>query len=135
MGITGRYSFTGIQRAASVGINALLATTGWGAWLLASPFRIVLDTVEGLAVNWLTNRGLIIFNVGDVLVNGVVNEEKLSATLDSAFDQMKVGRDKITPAQGAKIDAETDAAFDQFADVNATAGTDNSLPDLPGQAF
>jgi hypothetical protein len=128
MGLAGRYDFPGIKKAASAGINTLLAATSWGAWLLASPFRPALNILEGLAVTWLTNRGLIVFNVGAVLVNGKVNQVKLDNALDSAFDKLKVGRDKITPAEGAKIDADTDAAFDQFADVPVNDG----VLDIPG---
>lgn len=132
MGITGRYDFQGIQKAARFAIDAALATTGWGAAIIASPFKPVFDYIEGLAVNWLTNRGLIVIDVGAVLIDGKINQTKLDNALDSAFEKMKVGRDKITPAEGAKIDAETDAAFDQFADVNAT---NDGVSNLPGPAL
>lgn len=83
--------------------------------------------LEGLLINYLTNRGLIVIDVAAVLINGKIDEARLTSALNSAFEKLKVGHDKITPAEGAKIDAETDAAFDEFADVNAT----NSLRELP----
>lgn len=117
MGLTGRYDFKGIQKAMERLIDALLAGTAWGAWLVASPFKPAVDALEGLIINWLANRGLIVIDVGLVLIDGKVSQGKLDAALDSAFEKLKVGRDKITPAQGAKIDADTTKAFDEFADI------------------
>lgn len=128
MGLTGRYDFSGIQKAAKAGIRLAIAGTGWGAALLASPFYFLVDLVEGLAVNWLANRGLIVFNVGDVLVDGVISEAKLTNALNKAFDKMKVGRENITPAEGAKIDAETTEVFDEFADLPMANGVQH-VPD------
>lgn len=127
MGLTGRYDFKGIQKAGERLIDVLIAGTGWGAWLLASPFMPAVRMLEGLLINYLTNRGLIVIDVAAVLINGKIDEARLTSALNSAFEKLKVGHDKITPAEGAKIDAETDAAFDEFADVNAT----NSLRELP----
>lgn len=128
MGLTGRYDFKGIQKAGRAAIDAILTGTTWGVWLLKSPFKGAVDAIEDAAINWLTNRGLIWINVGAVLIDGKVDEDKLNSALDSAFDKLKIGRDKITPEQGAKIDAETDVAFDKFADV-PTPGS--KLPNKP----
>lgn len=132
MGITGRYDFTGIQKAVSVGINAFLATTSWGVWLLASPFKIVLTTAENLAVNWLTNRGLIILNIGAIAIDGKVDQAKLDSALNDAFTKLQIGRANITPAQGAAIDQEVSNAFDQDADVGASNAAPVSVPDVSG---
>lgn len=128
MGLTGRYDFKGIQKATGALIDALIAGTGWGAWILASPFRPIIAAIRDLVVNFLVNRGLIVIDVAAVLVNGKINESKLTDALNSAFEKLKVGRDKITPEEGAKIDAETTEAFDQFADVPMADGVSN----LPG---
>lgn len=131
MGLTGRYDFKGIQKAGERLIDALLVGTTWGAWLVASPFMPAVRIIEGLLINYLTNRGLIIIDVAGVLINGKIDEAKLTDALNSAFDKLKVGRDKITPAEGAKIDAETTAAFDQFADVPMADGVSN----VPGKTL
>lgn len=130
MGLTGRYDFPGIQKAVRRSIELLAASTTFGAWLIASPFKPVIDAIENLIINWLVNRGLIIIDIGAVMVEGKVNQSKLDAALDAAFEKMKVGRDKITPEEGAKIDAETTQAFDQFADVNATNADGNSVSNV-----
>ncbi len=107
-------------------VDLLAVSTGWGAWLIASPFKPAIDAIEDLLINWLINRGLIIIDIGLVLVDGKISQSKLDAALDSAFEKLKVGRDKISPEEGAKIDADTTQAFDEFADVHAS----NSVSDL-----
>ncbi len=119
MGLTGRYDFKGIQKAVRRVIELLAVSTTWGAWLIASPFKPAIDAIENLIINWLVNRGLIIIDIDLVMIDGKVNQSKLDSALDLAFEKLKVGRDKISPTEGAKIDAETTEAFDQFADVHA----------------
>lgn len=135
MGITGRYNFTGIQKLVTTGVNTLLASTSWGVWLLASPFKPVLQALEDAAVNFLVNRGLIIIDIGAVVVDGQINEDNFNTALTNAFNQLRNGRDQITPTQGAKIDADTTAAFDKFADVNATDAATGSVPDVPDSSL
>lgn len=130
MGVTGRYDFKGIQKLVSVGINAFLATTAWGAWLLASPFKVVLQAMEDAAINFLTNRGLIILNVGAITIDGNVDQTKLDAALNDAFSKLQQGRDKLTPAQGKAIDDEVRDAFDKDADLGATNASADSVPNI-----
>lgn len=120
MGITGRYDFSGIQKAVGIAIDALLSATSWGVWLVASPFAPVVTIIRNMIVNWLANQGLIILNLGAIQTDGVIDQTKLDSALDDAFNKLKVGRDKITPAQGEAIDDEVRDAFDQDADVGAT---------------
>jgi len=120
MGITGRYDFPGFQKAAKIAIDALLVGTTWGAWIVTSPFKIVIGPIEDLIVNFLVNRGLIILNVGAVIVDGSVDQAKLDAAVDAGIKKVMQGRDKITPAEGKKIDDEVRAAFDADADLGAT---------------
>ncbi len=125
MGITGRYNFPGIQKAAGAAIDALLAGTTWGAWILASPFKIVLAPLRDLIVNFLANRGLIILNIGANIVDGAVDQAKLDAALDAGIKRVMQGRDKITPQEGKKIDDDVRKAFDKDADLGASgSGTD-----------
>ncbi len=120
MGITGRYDFKGIQRAARVAIDAILAGTSWGAWILASPFKPVIGAAEDLITNYLANQGLIILNIGAVIIDGAVDQAKLDAALSAGILKVRQGRDKITPTEGAKIDADVVQAFDNDADLGAT---------------
>ena len=116
MGITGKYSFPGIQKAMGVLIDGLLAGTTWGAWILASPFRIVVGPIRDAIVNFLANQGLIILNIGANIVDGTVDQAKLDAALDAGIQRVMQGRDKITPAEGQAIDDKVRKAFDAFVD-------------------
>ncbi len=122
MGITGRYNFPGIQKAARLVIDGLVAGTGWGAAIIASPFKPVLDYVEDLIVNYLANRGIIILNVGVNIVDGVLDQKAMDQALDDGIRKVMQGRDKITPKDGAAIDDKVRKEFDKNADVGASDG-------------
>ena len=128
MGITGRYNFPGIQKAAGVAIDALLAGTTWGAWLLASPFKIIIGPIRDMLVNFLANRGLILLNIGANIIDGSLDQAKLDEALDAGIKRVMQGRDKITPEEGKAIDDKVRAAFDADADLGAS----DSLSKLPG---
>ncbi len=116
----------------SVGINAALAATSWGAWLLKSPFRAAIDAAEGLMVNWLVNRGLIVLNIQAITVDGNIDQAKLDSALDEALNKIRMGRDKVTPEQGKVIDDAVRKAFDKDADLGATnAGFVSDVPSAP----
>lgn len=120
MGLTGRYDFKGIQKAMGRLIDGLLIGTKWGAWLLASPFKPVIDKLRDMLVNYLANRGLIILNIGANIVDGVLDQKALDRALDEGIRKVMQGRDKITPAEGRAIDDKVREAFDKNADIDAT---------------
>lgn len=130
MGVTGRYDFKGIQKLVSVGINAFLATTAWGVWLLASPFRGFINALEDAAVNFLVNRGLIVLNIGAITIDGTVDQTKLDSALNDAFQKLQQGRDKLTLAEGKAIDDEVREAFDKDADIGAVNATATSVSNI-----
>lgn len=129
MGITGRYNFPGIQKAASVGINLLLAATTWGAWLIASPFMPAVKIVEDFVVNWLANHGLIVLNIGVNIVDGVLDQAAMDKALDAGIKRVMQGRDKITPAEGKAIDEKVRESFDKDVDLGATNAS--GVPNVP----
>lgn len=120
MGLTGRYNFPGMQKIAKAAINAALATTTWGAWILASPFKIILSPLADFLVNWLANHGLILLNIGANIIDGVIDQKALDKALNDGIQKVLQGRDKITPAQGKAIDDAVRKAFDEDADLDAT---------------
>lgn len=124
MGITGRYDFKGIQKAARVAIDAGLAATGWGLWLIKSPLKGIVNIVEDLIVNWLANRGLILLNLGAIYVEGVFDQSAFDRAIDEGIQRVQQGRENISPAEGQKIDDAVRDAFDKFADLGA-AGVHN----------
>lgn len=104
MGITGKYSFPGIQKAGASLIRGLLASTTWGLWLIKSPLSGAVDAFDNMLVNYLANKGLVIFNLVGILVDGKIDQDALDKAIDDGFDKLKIGRDKITSAQGKAID-------------------------------
>ncbi len=120
MGITGRYNFPGLQKAMGVAIDAILIGTTWGAWIVTSPFKIVINPIRDLIVNFLVNRGLIILNVGANIIDGSVDQKSLDLALQAGIQRVMQGRDKITPKEGQAIDDDIRKAFDENADVGAT---------------
>jgi hypothetical protein len=103
--------------------------------LVASPFKPAIDVIEDLVTNWLINRGLIVIDIGAVMIEGKVDQALLDNALDLAFEKLKVGRDKITPQEGSKIDAETTQAFDQFADIHSTNPDNDGVPNVSSTPF
>jgi hypothetical protein len=122
VGITGRYNFPGIQKAAGLLVDGLVAGTGWGAWLLASPFKPVVNYLRDLLINYLANRGIILLNIGVNIVDGVIDQKKMDAALDDGIRRVMQGRDKISPADGKAIDDKVRKAFDDNADLGADNG-------------
>lgn len=120
MGITGRYNFPGIQKAARLIIDGLIAGTGWGAAILASPFKPVLDYLIDLLDNYLANRGIILLNIGVNIIDGIVDQKAMDKALDDGIRKVMQGRDKITPKDGEAIDDKVRKEFDKNADVGAS---------------
>lgn len=109
-------------------MSTVLAATTWGAWILASPFRPLLEYAEGWASNWLANRGLLIINLGAIYVSGELDQSKF----DNAFDDAlaKVQYPSLTDEQKKDIDNEIIDAFRKFAPVTADAV---QLSDIPNK--
>lgn len=133
MGITGRYNFPGMQKAANFAIYSALAATSWGARILASPFKPAFTAALDLLDNFLINHGLIIINLTINTVDGKLDQMAFDSSMDRALNKLKMGRDKITAAQGKAIDDEVVAAFDKDADLNASAS--NGVPDVSSSPF
>lgn len=122
LGITGRYNFPGIQKAAGLLIDGLLAGTGWGAWILASPFRPLFNYFRDLLINYLSNRGIIVLNIGVNIVDGVIDQKAMDRALDEGIRRVMQGRDKISAAEGKAIDDKVRKTFDENADLGADNG-------------
>jgi hypothetical protein len=105
MGITGKYDFKGIKKYGARGIEAAIAATTWGASLVRIPlFTVVEDLFFQLAVNWLANKGLIVMNIGAILIDGEVDQKNLDQAIEKGLQTVQLGREKLTPRQGKAID-------------------------------
>lgn len=138
MGITGKYNFPGIQNGAKAAIKAALATTGWGLALLANPFFKFFEPVEDAAIdeaiNFLANEGLIVLNLGAIVVNGEVDQTLFDKALDDGLKLVEQGRDKISDKQGRAIDDDVIKAARRYIDFGAPGGLpDNGDSGLQGR--
>lgn len=118
MGITGKYNFPGIQKAGVAAIKAALASTGWGIALLANPFYRAFEPAEEIAldwaINWLAGKGLIVLNLGAIIIDGEVDQARFDKALDDGLKLVEQGRDQISAKQGKAIDDDVIAAARRF---------------------
>lgn len=110
---TGKYNFEGIRKAGSLGLKALLSSTGWGAKLLTGPFRKSLDLFFQFISELLANRGLILLNLGEIYISGKFQQSNFDKNLEKALNAVKVPG--LTPEQKKAIDDEVIKAFRPFA--------------------
>ncbi len=115
MGLTGKYSFPGIQKAGTAALKVVLSSFGWGIWFLKSPFNFIPDMLFDMLLNWLANQGLIVMNIGAIYVNGQFDQMGFDKAMDEGLRKLGVGRDKLTPEQGKAIDEACKNAFRKFA--------------------
>ena len=113
MGLTGKYDFQGIQKAGRLGIKALLASTGWGAKLLAGPFVKVLDIAIDWLSNWMANKGLIILNLGAIYIEGEFDQGAFDKALDEGLSKVET-QPNLSQEQKELIDEEVRKAARKF---------------------
>lgn len=133
MGITGKYSFPGIQKAGRLAIEAALASTTWGASLLANGIFKLFSPLEGVLldamINWLANKGLIVLNLGAIVIEGNFDQAAFDDAMQAGLDRVKQGN--LTPAQGKAIDDAVRKAFDLDVNLGAADGvSDLSAPSV-----
>lgn len=99
-------------------VRGALASSPKTAWLLK--FGSLLDLVVEFILNWMANHGLLVFNVGFELLDGMVDQKKLDAQLRNAYEEIRVkgGREKLTAAQKKAIDDEVIKAARKFVIIN-----------------
>lgn len=119
MGLTGKYDFSGIKRLGAKGLLGALSSTGWGATIVKMPIvGTLVEKAAEMFVNWLANEGLLVMNLGAIFVEGEFDQKSFDAALAEGFDRVKLGRDKITPEEGKKIDDEVRNAAKRFIRFN-----------------
>ncbi len=109
----GKFDFPGIKKAGTAAVKAMLASTGWGATIIASPFSKLFDYLIGYIVEWAANQGLIIINIGAIYLNGEIDQKKFDEAFEKALESVKVPG--LTDVQKEQIDNEVIKAFRDFA--------------------
>ena len=118
MGITGKYDFVGIKKYGAMGIKTLIASTVWGATLLKIPVigTLISGSLE-LFANWLANNGLMVLNVGAIVIEGEWDQKQFDDHMTEAFKKIEISKGKLTPAEMKKIDDEVIKYFRKFANI------------------
>lgn len=112
----GKYDFPGIKKVGTVALEAVLAGTGWGGKLLASPFRPVIKMILGYAIEWAANKGLVIINLGFIYVEGELDQSRFDKAMDEALEKVKLSG--LSEKEKEQIDNEVREAFRKFARLN-----------------
>lgn len=131
MGVTGKYDFAGIKKAGLAAVRVALASTSWGAKLISNGFlkfaNPLIDVLLEAGINFMANSGLIVLNLGAIIIDGKVDQARLDNAIEKGLQRVMKGRDKITEAEGKAIDDDVIKAADEFIDFGAT-------PSVPGDA-
>jgi hypothetical protein len=106
MGLSGKYDFRGIKKVGAAGLRRALALSPYTSWtLMGGAFT---DLILEFLSNWLANNGLLVLNLGAIIVDGHVDFKQLDAAWDKAFEEITAGggTGKLTAAQKKAIDDE-----------------------------
>lgn len=103
-----KYSFNGIKKWGAKGITLALSSTPWGLTILKFPLiNFFIETF----VNWLASNGLILLNIGDIYINGNLDQKALDKALDEGVARVRLAQGTLTPEEIEEIDnAVIDAA-------------------------
>lgn len=117
MGITGKYNFKGIQKAGALGLKALLASTVWGAKILASPFARILTPVFKWFSNYMANQGLILINVGAYFKDGYFDQKGFDKAMDEGLSKVMMNPN-ISKKEGEAVDENVKKSVRKFFKYN-----------------
>lgn len=113
--MTKKYDFPGMKKAGSVAFKALLASTTWGASILAGPLAKLVDPLTGALSEWLANKGLLVVNLGAVVIEGKIDQGRFDRAMEEALERIKIGT--LTEEQKQEIDNEVIEAFRRFGRI------------------
>jgi hypothetical protein len=115
LALTGRYDFKGIKKWGAKGLDLALASTSWGAWVLAKPiFLPFVGFFEEQFINWLANKGLVVLNLGAIYIGGELDEKVFNSAMSEALKKVQSANGTLTPEQEKAIDDEVIAAARRF---------------------
>jgi hypothetical protein len=110
--LKGKYDFPGIRKAGGAALKVALASTGWGAKLLASPLKVLVDPAVGFLSEWLANKGLLVINLGVIYVDGKLDQKAFDAAMEDAITKAQVPG--LTVDEQKEIDYAVIRAFRKF---------------------
>lgn len=116
---TGKYNFPGIRKAGAKTLEFVLASTTWGAAILATPFKPLIQLCSMWFSEWLANRGIVLINVGAIFIGGEVDQNKFDSAMDQALESVKIPGLTKTIEQKKAIDEKVREAFRKFAHISS----------------
>lgn len=113
MPLSGKYDFPGIKKMGATALRVALSSNPYTAWFFKVPGSQI---VTEFFVNWLANKGLLILNLGAIMISAEIDQHELDKAMDNALRQITDlgGRDKLTPEQRKAIDDEVIKAARKF---------------------
>ena len=115
MGLSGKYDFGGIKKWGAKGLTLALASTTWGASVVGSVFQPVINVLLEFFVNWLTNKGLILINIGATIVEGEIDQKKFDQAIEEGLAKVKIPG--LTDKEKKAIDEKVVLAIRKFGRV------------------
>jgi len=112
MPLTGKYDFPGIKKFGARGLSLVLASFSWGAWLIQWGFGPVIDFLFKEFSNWLANKGLIVLNIGAIVVEGEFNQKSFDKAMEEGLHKVLAGG--LTDQQKKEIDDKVIKAARRF---------------------
>lgn len=110
MPISGKYDFKGIKKLGAAGIRGALVSNPSTAFLVKIPF--IMFFLE-MFVNWMTNNGLILLNIGAIYVGGQVDQKVLDRAIDEGIKKFENAGGKLSAKQIKEIDDAVIRAADR----------------------
>lgn len=106
MAISGKYDFQGIKKVGAAGLRRALAASPYTSWALMG--GALTDLILEFLANWLANRGLLMLNLGAIVIDGELDFRALDKAWEDAYRQISAagGVEKMTAAQKKAIDDE-----------------------------
>jgi hypothetical protein len=98
---SGKYDFKGIKKLGAGGLKLALSSSPYTAWLAKAPgVDLLLEPI----VNWMANNGLIILNIGAIVINGKIDQKILDDAIEDGIKKVEQSGASLTPDQIKEID-------------------------------
>lgn len=117
-----KYDFKGIKSKGAKAIELLLGAS-WAPFAAAMKLPVIGTLIDGglqLLTNWLANNGLVVLNIGTIIVDGEFDQKGFDDAMDAALASVGTNRDQLSDAQKKAIDDKVIAAFRKFAPFNTS---------------
>ena len=101
MALSGKYDFKGIKAKGAGGLKLALLSSPSTAWIAKVP---TIDTILEFVSNWMANKGLIIMNIGAIIVNGEVDQGILDRSIDAGLKEVEMPGSILKPERIKEID-------------------------------